>query len=170
RVQMDALLEIIDHKRLGHGNAPDLLMLNFKTPDYVSHDFGPRSKQMGSALASLDAQLARLVKHLNDTVGATNYVIAITADHGMPPELPAGSRRIFVEDIADAVDAQLGVKVLGDTACAYFDDGSSQICIDDSVLALKKKKLQDIDGPLRKADLLIRYVFTEKQVADAASR
>jgi len=170
RLQMNALLKMLRDKRIGHHGGPDLVLLNFKTPDFVSHDYGPRSSEMRGALDSLDTQLASLVKYLDDSVGAQNYVMAITADHGMPPDTTEQSRRIYVQDLASAVDAQLGSRVLGDSTCSYFDDGSAQICIDDSVLATKKKALRDIDGPLRKASPYILYVFTEDEVAAAAGR
>jgi len=167
--QMNALLEVVRNERLGRHRAADLLLVNCKTPDYVSHLYGPQSAEMHSALQALDGQLARLVKALDDSVGTGHYVIAITADHGMPPETTTTSRRIYVQDLAQEVDAKLGASVLSDTLHAWFDAGSAQIDLSDSVLTRTGKTLPQIQK-LLEADPYVRYVFTEQQVADAARR
>src|SRR3990172_6661987 len=43
RFQVDALIEMIEKESVGKDAVPDLLLVNFKTPDYVTHQYGPES-------------------------------------------------------------------------------------------------------------------------------
>src|SRR5262249_13092958 len=43
--QAAALLQIFRRENIGRDTIPDLLLVNFKTPDYVSHKYGPQSAQ-----------------------------------------------------------------------------------------------------------------------------
>jgi predicted AlkP superfamily pyrophosphatase or phosphodiesterase len=53
--------------------------------DYVGHAFGPRSWEIQDVLARLDQDLAELFAHLDKKVGRGNYVVALSADHGVVP-------------------------------------------------------------------------------------
>ena len=58
--------------------------------------FGPRSHEVQDMLVRLDATIGRLLDHLDQQVGAGNYVLALSADHGVAdiPEIAgAGGRQ-----------------------------------------------------------------------------
>lgn len=71
---------------------PALALINLKTLDFVGHAYGPDSPQMDTALAEVDAQVGNILSAVRNKVGE-NFVVAVTADHGMPP----GDRR-FARD------------------------------------------------------------------------
>ncbi len=73
----------IDALNLGRGSATDFLGISFSALDLVGHWFGPRSQEVQDILAQLDRSLGRLLAHLDEKVGVGNYVVALSADHGV---------------------------------------------------------------------------------------
>ncbi|MEO8482449.1 MAG: alkaline phosphatase family protein [Acidobacteriota bacterium] len=61
----------------------DLLTIGFASLDYVGHIYGPRSHEVQDTLARLDVTIGRLLSTLDRTVGAGQYVVALTSDHGV---------------------------------------------------------------------------------------
>jgi hypothetical protein len=71
--------------RLGQGTAIDLLGVGFSGLDCVGHDFGPDSAEVHDTLLRLDQTLGRLFDALDRQVGRNNYVVGLSADHGVSP-------------------------------------------------------------------------------------
>lgn len=69
-------------EQLGADGVPDVLSISLSSHDYVSHAFGPESRLAQDHLLQLDRQLEAFFQHLDATVGAGAYVVALTADHG----------------------------------------------------------------------------------------
>jgi predicted AlkP superfamily pyrophosphatase or phosphodiesterase len=86
----------VDALRLGKGVGTDFLGVSYSSLDYVGHHFGPRSWEVQDVLIRLDKDLADLFAHLDKTVGAGNYVVAFSADHGVAP-VPEDLRRMGVD-------------------------------------------------------------------------
>jgi predicted AlkP superfamily pyrophosphatase or phosphodiesterase len=84
----------IDALELGGGPATDFLGVSFSAVDGVGHVYGPRSHEVQDLLVRLDRTIGRLLDHLDATVGAGNYVIGVSADHGVAeiPEQVRGGR------------------------------------------------------------------------------
>jgi predicted AlkP superfamily pyrophosphatase or phosphodiesterase len=70
---------------LGQGGGTDFLGVSYSSVDYVGHEFGPRSWEIQDILVRLDKDLADLFAHLDKKVGRGNYVVALSADHGVVP-------------------------------------------------------------------------------------
>ena len=75
----------IDSLQLGRGKGTDYLGVSYSSVDYVGHAFGPRSREIQDILLRLDRDLGELFAHLDKTVGRGNYVVALSADHGVVP-------------------------------------------------------------------------------------
>ena len=75
----------VNSLRLGQGESTDFLGVSYSSVDYVGHEFGPRSWEIQDILARLDRDLADLFAHLDQKVGRGNYVVALSADHGVVP-------------------------------------------------------------------------------------
>jgi predicted AlkP superfamily pyrophosphatase or phosphodiesterase len=105
KFEAEALKLMIEHEPLGADDVPDLLMVNLKTPDYVGHRYGPDSPELADTVAALDRDLATVIAALDAKVGRERYVLAITADHGMPPEPDTrrGQQRVYTEDIVKMI-------------------------------------------------------------------
>lgn len=69
----------------GTGAGTDMLAVSFSALDYVGHRYGPKSHEVQDVLARLDVQLGRLFDGLDKRLGAGNYVVALSADHGIAP-------------------------------------------------------------------------------------
>ena len=108
----------VDALRLGQGKGTDFLGLSFSALDLVGHDFGPTSHEVQDTLVRLDRTLGALLGHLDRTVGAGNYVVAVTADHGAAPipeqaaaaALDAGrlDSALVRQAVQEALEAALG--------------------------------------------------------------
>jgi predicted AlkP superfamily pyrophosphatase or phosphodiesterase len=105
--------DAVDQLGLGQRGATDFLGVSFSSPDYVGHAFGPRSWEIQDVLAQLDRDLGEFFAHLDQKVGRGNYVVALTADHGVAPipddmakaGMPAGWFK--VDDLKTAVSSAL---------------------------------------------------------------
>jgi predicted AlkP superfamily pyrophosphatase or phosphodiesterase len=75
----------VDQLELGKRSSTDFLGVSYSSPDHVGHAFGPRSWEIQDVLARLDRDLGELFAHLDAKVGRGNYVVALSADHGVVP-------------------------------------------------------------------------------------
>jgi predicted AlkP superfamily pyrophosphatase or phosphodiesterase len=75
----------VDSLKLGNSTGTDFLAIGYSTVDYVGHEFGPRSREIQDILIRLDKDLGNLFADLDAKVGRGNYVVALTADHGVVP-------------------------------------------------------------------------------------
>ncbi len=108
----------VDALHLGGRASTDFLAISFSALDLVGHAFGPRSEEVEDLLARLDLTVGKLLAHLDASVGAGRYVVALSADHGVAPVpeemqrqgLPAGraSADAVVQAIDRALDGALG--------------------------------------------------------------
>ena len=74
--------EVITREGFGVDDVPDLLFINYKAIDHVSHIWSVNSPEMQDTLRWQDAALGRFVEFLDQQVGQGNYVLVLTADHG----------------------------------------------------------------------------------------
>ena len=68
---------------LGSDATTDFLAVSFSSTDYVGHRFGPNSIEVADTYLRLDRELADLLTYLDQTVGQGNYMVFLTADHGV---------------------------------------------------------------------------------------
>jgi predicted AlkP superfamily pyrophosphatase or phosphodiesterase len=81
----DLAEKAVDELKLGNSNGIDFLAIGYSPVDYVGHEFGPRSREIQDILVRLDKDLGNLFAHLDQKVGRGNYVVALSADHGVVP-------------------------------------------------------------------------------------
>ena len=86
----------VDSLGLGKSGATDFLGVSYSSVDYVGHSFGPRSWEIQDMLVRLDRDLGELFAFLDKKVGAGNYVVALSADHGVAP-IPADMQKTGVD-------------------------------------------------------------------------
>ena len=84
----------IDALKLGQGSTTDFLGVSFSATDGVGHVYGPRSHEIQDLLVRLDRTIGKLIEHLDTAVGPGNYVLGLSADHGVSeiPEQIGGGR------------------------------------------------------------------------------
>jgi len=81
----------VDEMELGKRSGTDYLGVAYSTLDHVGHAFGPRSWEVQDILVRLDQDLGELFSHLDSKVGRQNYIVVLTADHGVVP-IPEDSK------------------------------------------------------------------------------
>ncbi len=69
-------------EQLGTDSITDFLAISFSSTDYVGHWFGVNSKEIQDTYIRLDRDLERILKYLDTKVGAGEYTVFLTADHG----------------------------------------------------------------------------------------
>src|SRR5262245_19203516 len=63
----------------------DFIGIGFTVLDKVGHDYGPESHEIQDVLLRLDRSLGAFFAGLDKLDGAGQYVVALTADHGVAP-------------------------------------------------------------------------------------
>ncbi|MEO9805022.1 MAG: alkaline phosphatase family protein [Reichenbachiella sp.] len=74
--------EVIQAEQLGQDDILDFLSVSYSSTDLVGHAFGVRSKELEDTYARMDWEVAELLSFLDRKVGADNYLVFLTADHG----------------------------------------------------------------------------------------
>lgn len=98
----------IDAERLGNGPAPDLLCLSFSSNDGIGHTWGPDSQEVMDVTLRSDLIVRQLMNTLDRRVGSGQYVLALTADHGVCP-LPEVSRACGHDALRLGIDGLNGL-------------------------------------------------------------
>jgi len=81
-ITKDMAIACLKNEKLGKDEFTDLLTVSFSSPDIIGHEYGPRSVEIEDVYLRLDLELEELLKTLDAEIGANNYVLFLTADHG----------------------------------------------------------------------------------------
>jgi predicted AlkP superfamily pyrophosphatase or phosphodiesterase len=84
--QTRVLMEMIEREGFGADEVPDLMFVNYKMIDYISHVWTVNSPEMKDAVRAQDEALEDLVRFLDQEVGEGEWALALTADHGSIPD------------------------------------------------------------------------------------
>ncbi|QEC45517.1 alkaline phosphatase PafA [Pseudobacter ginsenosidimutans] len=71
------------NEQLGADEITDFLAVSFSSPDYIGHAFGPNSMEAEDGFLRLDKELGSLFDFLDNKVGKGQYLLFISADHGV---------------------------------------------------------------------------------------
>jgi predicted AlkP superfamily pyrophosphatase or phosphodiesterase len=91
RATLSFVQEAMAQLELGTRGVTDYLSVAFSATDYVGHKYGPLSQEQLANLHALDQTLAELFDALDAQVGEGNWVLGLSADHGVlttPEYLP----------------------------------------------------------------------------------
>jgi predicted AlkP superfamily pyrophosphatase or phosphodiesterase len=102
---------LVDSFALGQRQTTDFLGVSFSVLDDVGHAFGPESREIEDVLRQLDVTLGTLIEHLDARVGRANYILALSADHGVAPiAIPPKGGRIATDDIRERIEDLLATE------------------------------------------------------------
>ena len=76
-------IEALKNENLGKGKYTDFLAISFSSTDYIGHSYGPNSVEIADTYVKLDLLISKLISELNKQVGKGNYILFLTADHGV---------------------------------------------------------------------------------------
>jgi hypothetical protein len=139
--EVDAMATMIAREGVGMDSIPDLILLNYKGADFVGHKYGPDSEELRATLGEMDHQLARLLAALETQVG-DSYLLAVTADHGMPSEPRSSNGRHFAPDIVDLLHQRFDPQAKG--LIRSFEPENCQMFVDEGRLAELGLTLRDL--------------------------
>lgn len=187
---MDFLMELVKKavvaERLGTRDVPDLLSVSFSSPDLVGHTWGPDSQEVLDVTLRSDLIVRDLLRFLDDTVGKGNYLVALSADHGICP-LPEAMRvkgvsagRIDPKKLTEAAEDFLNASFPANGAEEKKDAKKgwiaslvgNMIYLNRAVVAQREAKIADVSRKL--ADWLakqrgVQAAFTADEVRGPAS-
>jgi len=79
----DFALAAIKNENLGKSPKTDFLTVSFSSTDYVGHSFGPNSVEAEDTYLRLDRDIEEILTTLDNTLGKNNYLVFLSADHGV---------------------------------------------------------------------------------------
>ena len=165
----------VDKVELGARAGTDFLAVSYSSVDYVGHAFGPRSWEIQDVLVRLDQDLAELFAHLDKKVGRGNYVVALSADHGVVP-IPEDMQKsgmdagwLKVESVKERIEKSLepfnyakpAVAKVGARA-VYFTPGTyDKLKNDPAALRAVLEAIQSVPG--------VAHVYRAEELEDRPS-
>lgn len=157
-------------EQLGKRGVTDMLAVSFSSPDYLGHATGPNSLEIEDMYLRFDRDLGSFLKFLDSTQGKNNYVLFLTADHGVAHipgfmnehKLPAGtlSTSSLQRQWNTALQQRFNVANLVSSIMNY------QVYLDDRLIAQNRLDKQAIKQQIM--DSLLR-VPAVSQVIDLAA-
>ena len=166
KYEAEALRAVVDESAVGADEVTDLVFVNMKGPDYTSHKYGPDSAEMPVTLAELDRQVAAYLALIDKKAGPGRSVFAITADHGQPPEPPAGGR-VYMDDLIVHLNKRFDAE--GKFINYYNDAANNQLHLDTARLQTLGFSLKDVAAFLEGLEVF-EAAFTEDEVRAAQAR
>ncbi|MGZ5291967.1 MAG: alkaline phosphatase family protein [Actinomycetota bacterium] len=152
--QTRVLMELIEREGFGADDVPDLLFVNFKMIDYISHVWTVNSPEMKDAVRSQDEQLEVLVDFLDETVGEGEWVFVLTADHGSIPDPQlTGAFQISATPIVNGINTEFDTD--GDDTRIVELVQPTQVFVNEGELAQNGHTLEELSEwvmALTKAD------------------
>jgi hypothetical protein len=107
--QQRVVERVIRQEGFGADEVPDLLYLNFKEIDYVSHVWSMNSPEMLDAVLAQDQAMRDLVTFLDREVGRGKWAMVLTADHAsMPDPAVSGGFQISTGPMQEMINARFG--------------------------------------------------------------
>ena len=113
KIIVDFGIDAVKSEKLGQRGVTDLLCLSLSDCDYVGHAYGPDSHEVMDLLIKLDQYLGTFFASIDSLVGKDNYVVALSADHGVCPlpefneqfrHIPA-RRFIYSKEVKPKIDS-----------------------------------------------------------------
>ena len=162
----------IKNEKLGAGNFTDMLTISISTTDYVGHAFGPNSIEAEDTYLRLDKDIADFLNYLDASVGKGNYVLFLTADHGVEHvpgfleehHIPGGvyNATELSKNLKQKIETVFGLKNV------FIKIQNSQVYVDDEAIKKAGKKVDSVNEEI--IDFLnqqsfIEYAFATKDLA-----
>lgn len=137
-------------EQLGTGKETDFLAVSLSSTDYVGHQFGINSVEIQDTYLRLDRDLGDFLSALDRQVGAGNYLLFLTADHGAVANpqynddyhVPSG---FFEEDrLADTLHKFLSRTYGSDTL--LLNVNSNAIFLNRAEITARKLSLEEVQS------------------------
>ena len=172
--------ELIAQEDLGGDDTPDLLFIGCSAADGVGHVWGPFSVEAQDYYLRLDGYLKDLFDLLDTRVGAGNYAVALSSDHGvlpLPEELVRqgiDARRVMWNNVQEAY-ASIGMDVAAQLAVsgdliASLEEGILLDYTDTDSLGIERSLVRDMFAARVRELPWVADVFTWDELATGSAR
>ena len=149
--------------QLGTRDTTDVLTVSFSSNDYAGHRFGPDSAEVHEMCIRTDKLLGKFFDFLDARVGAGNYLLAFTSDHGVAPlpqtnearKMPGG--RLPAATVRDAIEKGLAGKFGAGSWVRAFVEQSAYLNQD--LIAEKKLDPAEVERTAAQAAMKVPHVF-----------
>ncbi|WP_339923025.1 alkaline phosphatase PafA [uncultured Cyclobacterium sp.] len=171
---VEMALAAIEGEQLGKRGETDFLAVSFSSPDYIGHRFGPQAIEVEDNYLRLDRDLARFFDYLDREIGKGEYLVFLTADHGvadvvnyMKSERMVTSGSLDSKTMLTELDAFVGQKYgSGDWISSF---SNQQIFLNRELVSEKDLSLVEMQRAV--ADFLLRFDgVKETYIADDLRR
>jgi predicted AlkP superfamily pyrophosphatase or phosphodiesterase len=145
---LDFAKAAIENEKLGADDVTDLLTISFSANDLLGHKFGPYSQEVQDMTLRTDRTMANLLSYLDQKVGSGQWVLALTADHGVSPvpeqtqKLGYGGR-VSTKQVVDAIEAALDKQFGEEKWVLSFTYGNAYL--DEAVAAKRKISMEEVE-------------------------
>lgn len=147
-ITKEITLATLKNEKMGQGKETDFLCVSFSTPDYVGHATGTHSIEIEDTYLRLDRDIAEVLNKLDATLGKGNYVVFLTADHGVADisgylkkhKIPAGNIELFKE--INYLNGQM-IEKLGEGKWIKAQD-NYQLYLDHDLMAKKNVTMNQV--------------------------
>jgi predicted AlkP superfamily pyrophosphatase or phosphodiesterase len=166
---------LVESMQLGKHPGTDFLGVSFSSPDLVGHAFGPRSQEVQDMYAHLDQSIGGLLNELDRLVGPGQYVLGLSADHGVtdiPEQLKKAGRdagRASASGVLNAGEAKAEAQMGRDTFLARLN--GNEIYFAPGMYERVKRRpnvLKDIVQAMERQPG-INKIYTSDELAKAAT-
>lgn len=157
----------IKNEELGQGEFTDFLAVSFSAPDYIGHNFGPRSIEIQDTYIRLDLTMANFIAFLDENVGKGNYLIFLTADHAAADnpnhlsDLGYKVRNVNRNDMRDEL-AEYIRETFGEDV--FLNYSNQNIYLNEELIESQNMNYEQIVDSIRK------YVLSKSHVARVYTR
>ncbi len=161
----DFALEVLKREEMGKDAITDFLALSYSSTDYVGHQFGPNAIETEDTYLRLDLELKRLFEYLEKNVGKGNFLVFLTADHGVMNSAPYLDDLNIHTGAFERVHYQMDLRVHLNTVLgnenwlSYYDN--QQVYLNRDLIRTKGISLNDVQ------DKVVEYTRNYPGVADA---
>ena len=161
---LEAFVEnALKEEHLGRHSGTDVLAVSFSSNDLLGHQVGPDAPEVRDMCIQTDRVLGRLLRAVEAEVGAGNYVVVFTSDHGVSPKpeeltkrgIPAG--RFSGSEVNQAIEGALTEKY----GPGKWILGSSEVgpYLDHELLREKRASLAEAEEIAAEAVRKLPYIF-----------
>lgn len=171
---VDVAVAAFAEKKLGQGNATDVLAISLSATDYIGHSFGTSGAEMCTQIAALDANIGRLFAALDKS--KVPYTAVLTADHGghdLPERndengLPE-AERVDINLMPQMVGAALGKQFDVPEAAMMGDGPFGDMYLSAKIPADKRAAVLDAAVATYKTHPQVEVVFRKDEIAATPS-
>ena len=155
----------ISNEKLGMSGQTDMLCVSLSSTDYIGHRFGPNSLETEDTYLRLDKDIEGFLNYLDTNIGAGNYLLFLSADHGAPQvpdfmkenKLPGGNLNASTlkKELNELCAGKFGVNKLVKAIYEY------QVYLDNDKIDSARLNINIIK------DVIVRYLKTKREVVNA---